>query len=168
MSNNLFRVSWKWKNADVMFYILTSLVSLQQGNIERCEKLIKIVNIDRPKFHIFWMIWGISLKFSGKMWTVIILNVKKKQWFNFYAEDTFFEKPQVGVKSTSPRLFGVNRYCQHLNLPTSNQPSQPNQLFLGWLVGCGIFKFVCWLHWIIGLFLYLAVFNFNMHVYIHA
>ena len=45
-----------------------------------------------------------------------------------YPEDKFFEKPQGGGgKLTSPS-------CQYLNLPTFNQSSQSNQLFLDWLV----------------------------------
>ena len=111
----------------------------------KCRKMWKI--------WVIWMIWEISMKFSEKMWTMIILNVTKKQWFTFYLEDTFFEKPLVGVKSTFPRLFGVNQYCQYLNLPTSNQSSQSNQLFLDWFV---------------GLLVYSALFNYNIHAYIHA
>ena len=40
--NNLFKVSWKWKNDDIICYMLTSLLIL-------CNKqmLKKIVNIDR-------------------------------------------------------------------------------------------------------------------------
>ena len=40
--NNLFKVCWKWKNNDILSYKLTSLVSLQQGNVKNSEKLIKI------------------------------------------------------------------------------------------------------------------------------
>ena len=47
---------------------------------------------------------------------MIILKVKKKQCFALYLEDTLFEKPQVGVKLTSPSLLRVNLYCQYLNL----------------------------------------------------
>ena len=36
---------------------------------------------------------------------------KKKQCFTLYLEDTFFEKPKVGVKLASPNLFRVNQYC---------------------------------------------------------
>ena len=40
--NNLFKVCWRWKNADIICYKLTSLVSLQQGNVKKSEKLMKI------------------------------------------------------------------------------------------------------------------------------
>ena len=33
-------------NADLICYILTSLVYLQQGNVKKSKKLMKIVNID--------------------------------------------------------------------------------------------------------------------------
>ena len=36
------------------------------------------------------------MKFSGKMWLMIILKVTKKHGFNFSSEDTFLEKPQIG------------------------------------------------------------------------
>ena len=40
---------------------------------------MKIVNIDGEALHIFWTTSGISLKFSGKMWVMIILKFTKKQ-----------------------------------------------------------------------------------------
>ena len=52
-------------------------------------KLMKIANIDRESFHIFWKTSGISMKFSGKMWLMIILKVIKIQGFNLFLEDTF-------------------------------------------------------------------------------
>ena len=131
--------------------MLISLVSLKLQNVKKFEKLIKIVNIDGQNFHIIWTIWGFSMKFSGKMWIMIILTATKKQSFALYLEDTVFEKPlEVGVKLTSSKLFRVNQYCQYLNLPTFNQSSMSNQLF-NYLV-TSIFKFICWLHWFIGLF----------------
>ena len=42
MLNNLFKVCWEWKNADIICYKLTSLVSLQQGNVKKSKKLRKI------------------------------------------------------------------------------------------------------------------------------
>ena len=35
--------------------MLTSLVSLQQGNVKKSEKLMKIVNIEGENVHIFEM-----------------------------------------------------------------------------------------------------------------
>ena len=42
------------------------------------------------------------MKFSGKMCFKIILKVIKNQAFTLSLEDTFFEKPQTGVKMTPP------------------------------------------------------------------
>ena len=50
--------------------MLTSLVSLQQGNVKKIEKLVKIVNIEGENLHIIWTTWGISMKFHerGDLW----------------------------------------------------------------------------------------------------
>ena len=61
MLNNLCKVGWKLKNADIISYMLTPLVSLQQGNVKKSKKLMKIVNIDRENLHIIWTTWE-------KMW----------------------------------------------------------------------------------------------------
>ena len=63
---------------------------------KKSEKLMKVVNIDGQNLHIFQTTWGISMKFSGKMWVVILLKVTKNQGFTFSVEDTFWEKPQRG------------------------------------------------------------------------
>ena len=101
LSNNLFKVSWKWKSAaDIICYELTSLVSLWQENVKNWKnwlKSMKISNIEREIIYIFWTTWGISIKFSGKVWLIIILKLTKKQGFTFHLEDTFFEKPLVCV-----------------------------------------------------------------------
>ena len=57
---------------------------------------MKIVNIDGENLHIFWTTLGISMKFSGKMWLMTMLKVRKKQGFTLSLEDTFLEKPQGG------------------------------------------------------------------------
>ena len=62
---------------------------------------MKIANIDRESLHIFWTTWGISMKFSEKMWLMTILKVTKNQGFTLFLENTFLEKPQ-GVKLTPP------------------------------------------------------------------
>ena len=67
----------KVKHDDAICYMLTSLDSLQQGNAKKSEKLSKIVNIEEENLHIFWTSWGISIKFSGKMWIMTILKVTK-------------------------------------------------------------------------------------------
>ena len=54
------------------------------------------------------------MKFSGKMCFKIISKVTKKQGFTLSLEDTFFEKPQGGVRLT-PQPFRVKsaRYFIH-------------------------------------------------------
>ena len=42
---------------------------------------MKIVNIEKQNLHILWMTWEISMRYSGQMWLIIILNVKKSQGF---------------------------------------------------------------------------------------
>ena len=42
------------------------------------------------------------MKFSGKMCFMIILKVTENQSFTLTLEYTFFEKPQEGVKLTTP------------------------------------------------------------------
>ena len=61
--------------------MLTSLVSLLQGNVKKSKKSMKIINIDVENLHTLWTTWGISMKFSEKMWLIIILKVSKKQGF---------------------------------------------------------------------------------------
>ena len=56
---------------------------------------MKIANVDREILHIFWMTWGVSVKFSEKMWLMIILKVTKKG-FTHSLEDTFFQKDKEG------------------------------------------------------------------------
>ena len=46
-------------------------------NPENWWKLMKIANIDREILHNFWKTGGISMKFSEKMWFIIILKVTK-------------------------------------------------------------------------------------------
>ena len=57
---------------------------------------MKIAITDREILNIFWAIWGISTKISGKMWPMIILKVTKNQGFTLPLEDKFFGKPQWG------------------------------------------------------------------------
>ena len=40
-------------NADISCFILTSLVNVQQENVKKSKKLMKIVNIDEENLHIF-------------------------------------------------------------------------------------------------------------------
>ena len=42
----------KVKNADIICYMMTPLVSLQQGNVKKSKKSMKIVNIEVENLHI--------------------------------------------------------------------------------------------------------------------
>ena len=66
-------------------------------NPKKRWKLMKTTSIDRKRLHIFWTTWGISMKFSEKMWLTVILKITRKQGFalSFF---TFFEKPQGGAQ----------------------------------------------------------------------
>ena len=63
------------KNADIICYMLTSLISLQQGNLKKSEKSMKIVKYS----YLLNNLRRFSMKFSEKMWLIIILKVTKKQ-----------------------------------------------------------------------------------------
>ena len=49
--SNLFKVILK--NADIICYMLTSLIYFLQGNVKKCKKLIKLVDIDEEILHMF-------------------------------------------------------------------------------------------------------------------
>ena len=51
------------KNADIICYMLTSLISLQQGNLKKSEKSMKIVKYS----YLLNNLRRISMKFSEKM-----------------------------------------------------------------------------------------------------
>ena len=70
------QIRWKVKNAEIICYLVTSLVFLLPDNVQ--GKMMKTVNTGGENLHIFWATWAISMKFSGKMWTLIILKVTKK------------------------------------------------------------------------------------------
>ena len=58
------------KNVDIICYVPTSLVYLQQGNVKKLKKSMKIVNIDEENLHIFGTNW-ISMKFLGRTWKIV-------------------------------------------------------------------------------------------------
>ena len=62
MLSNLFKAGWKWKNVDIICYILTSLVCLHQGNIEKSKKFIILVDIGEESLHIFQTTGKILIK----------------------------------------------------------------------------------------------------------
>ena len=67
-------------------------------NSKNRGKLMKIANIDREILHIFWTTSGISMKFSGKMWLMIILKVTKGQGFTLSLEDEYWPPAVLGLK----------------------------------------------------------------------
>ena len=58
--------------------MLTSLVYLQQGNVKKSKKVMKIVKINEENLHIFRTTGKISVKVSGKMFYDNIKSRKKK------------------------------------------------------------------------------------------
>ena len=80
MLSKLF--SLEVKIAVIIWYMLTPLVSLQQGNVKKSKKSMKIANIEGQHFHIFWTTQGILMEFSGKMWLMIILKVHSCRYEN--------------------------------------------------------------------------------------
>ena len=85
---------------------------------------MKIVNIDGEVLHIFWTIWEIPMKFSGKMWLMIIYKVTKNQGFILSLENTFLKKLQEGLswplpshlrlKSIFVRLIWSDSWCKNI------------------------------------------------------
>ena len=73
--NNLFKVDLK--NADIICFMLMSLVSLSQANVKKSGKVMKIVNAEKE---------------NPRM---IILKITKKQGFIFTLKNTFLKKPQI-------------------------------------------------------------------------
>ena len=67
---------------------------------------MKTANIDREILYIFWTTWGNSMKFSWKMWLMIIPKVTNKLSFTLSLEDWFFEKPE-GVSNCPPAVLGL-------------------------------------------------------------
>ena len=47
--------------------------------MKKPEKFMEVVNIDEENLHIFWTIWGISIKFPINIWIITILKFKKKK-----------------------------------------------------------------------------------------
>ena len=69
----------KMLTSSAISWIIISFVTRKyQKTQKKWWKSMKIANIDKESLHIFWMNWGFSLKFSGKMWLIIILKVTKK------------------------------------------------------------------------------------------
>ena len=86
--------------------MLTPLVSLKQGNDRKYEKLKEIVNIDGENLQIVRTSKGILMKFSGKIWLMIILKITNNQDITLSLWGTFLEG--VGRSNDpTPSLFRV-------------------------------------------------------------
>ena len=80
-----------------------------------------IVYIEQENLYIFWATWGISMKFSSKIWDVtfmIILRVTKKQGFTPSLKKALLEKPQAESNWHPPSLFRVNPMVEQNSIPT--------------------------------------------------
>ena len=124
MLNNPFRVSWKKKKKkkcwDHLLYsdVIRFFVA-KQGNVRKSKKLMKIVNTDGENIHIFITTYLMSMKFSGKMYLMIILKVIKNLSLTLFLEvifcgktDSFLEpatliKNEIFLKYFSRILFNV-------------------------------------------------------------
>ena len=72
-----------------------SLAYLQQGNVKKSPKLMKIVNTDEENLHIFRTPSGILMKFSGNICLMITLKVEEKnKGFTPSLRNTVLEKLQ--------------------------------------------------------------------------
>ena len=120
----------KVKNADIIYYMLTKLVYLQQKNLKKSKKLLKIVIIEEENLNIYQTTWGLSMKFSGK---IKIENSKKPGLYHLSRKYSF---GKTTGRFTSPAsVFRVNYklfiYCTNTAINIISGPS-PNtkKLFL--------------------------------------
>ena len=87
--------------------MLISIVYLQQGNVKKSKKLIKLVNIEEGNFHISGTTSGISIKFSGRMCLLTILKVTKNRALPLSRKYSF-RKITMGGRSIEPLLEVIN------------------------------------------------------------
>ena len=92
--NNLFKVCYKSKNADIICYELTLLVFFARSKCQKFQKW-KMKIAWQKNFHDFWTTWGISMKFSRKMQLMVILKVTKNQGFILPLKDIFWKTKGV-------------------------------------------------------------------------
>ena len=103
------------RNVDIICFMLTTLVSLEKGNVKKSENL-----------HIFRTTWGSSMKFSGKMRFIIILKVRNSSVSPSLHKTRFWKNSQRG-SNWSPNLSRV-KTPEYLRL------SSKSTLFLTQLV----------------------------------
>ena len=67
---------------------------------------MKLAHIVEESLHIFWTTCGISMKFSGMMWLMIIVKVtQKKPGIHHRFSRYIFKKTTGGVKLNCPPAF---------------------------------------------------------------
>ena len=96
------------QQAEVISFFVTRKC---QKNPENQWKSMKIATVNREIIHNFWTTWGVSIKFSWKMWIMIILKVTKKTGFDPLFRRYIFCKTTGWVKLTPPppAILGLNK-----------------------------------------------------------
>ena len=56
----------------INFFATSKCQKKKKKKTENRWKSMKIANIDREILHNFWRTWGISMKFSRKIWLTIL------------------------------------------------------------------------------------------------
>ena len=70
--------------ADVISFFVTR-------KYKKIRKIDENINIDGVNLHISWTTWEILMKFSGKMWLIIILEGTKNQGLHTLSRRYIFE-----------------------------------------------------------------------------
>ena len=125
--NNLFKICWKWKNADIICYNLTSLVFFVSSWCQKIQKIDenwwKLANINRECPHIYGTTWGNSMTFSGKTFLKIISKVTKKTRFLPLLKRYSFRKTTGGDQIETPSRFRVDLELSNKPRKLSNIPA---------------------------------------------
>ena len=95
-----------------LFIYLFIYLFCNQGNVKWFQKSMKIVNIEGENLHVFGTIWGISMKFSGKMWLMTKVKVTKKQGFTISLENTVLEIQPGGGGRSRDQFLNLLRVSQ--------------------------------------------------------
>ena len=109
-------------------------------------KLMKIASIDREILQIFWMTWGISMKFSRKIWLVTILKVTRNQGFTLSLEDIFFQKTTGGGSNwnfanfvQTRKFFGFRPNSPNINRRKKAQGN--SRIWNSWFAAINLLEF---------------------------
>ena len=124
MLNNLSRVGWKQISADIDFYMLISLVSLQQENSKKSKKSLK------------FFIFPEQRKDTQISKDVAYDNIKSHKITGFHplSRENIFEKTTVGANWLSLRAFLVLQREQPLERATFLQKDFFQNSQLPWAV----------------------------------